>query len=67
MFGPAVHVGLEERAVDEQLTATLEEVEQSRLAVRPVEHILLLHGRPWHPAALGGKRVLGAHVFLFLH
>ena len=34
VVGPAVHAGLEERAVDDQLAATVEQVEQARRAVR---------------------------------
>src|SRR3954447_25630003 len=41
MVGPAEHAGLEERAVDDQLTATFEQVEQAHPAVRPVEQIVL--------------------------
>ena len=33
MFGPADHAGLEERAVNDQLTAAVEQVEQARLAL----------------------------------
>src|SRR4051794_6768851 len=39
MLRPAVHAGLEESAIDDQLTATLEQVEQARFAVRPLEYI----------------------------
>ena len=67
MLGPAEHAGLEEGAVDDQLTAALEQVEQARLALRPVELVLLLHGHPRHPPALGGQRVTGAGQLLLLH
>ena len=59
VVGPAVHAGLEERAVDDQLTPAVEQVEQARRAVGPVELVLLLHGEPRHPPALGGERVAG--------
>ncbi len=67
MVGPAEHARLEEGAVDDQLTAAVEQVEQAGLAVRPLEHIVLLHGHPRHAPALGGQRVACACVFLLLH
>ena len=60
MLRPAVHAALEEGAVDDQLAAALEQVEQARFALGPVEHICLFHGNPWHPPSLGGQRVTGA-------
>jgi hypothetical protein len=36
MLGPAEHSGLEEGAVDDQLTAAVEQIEQACLAPRPV-------------------------------
>ena len=67
MVGPAEHAGLEERAVDDQLTAALEQIEQARLAVGPDELIGLLDRHPWHPPTFGGERVMGAHHRLLLH
>jgi hypothetical protein len=67
MIGPAGHAGLEEGAVDDQLTAAVEQVEQPRLAIGPVELVLLLHGQPRHPPPLGGQRVTGAGRLLLLH
>src|SRR6266566_4426338 len=67
MVGPAEHAGFEEGAVDDQLAAALEQVEQARFALGPVELVLLLHGQPWHPPALGGQRVTGAGHVLLLH
>ena len=67
VLGPAVHAGLEEGAVDDQLTAAVEQVEQARPAVGPVERVLLLHGQPRHPPTLGGQRVTGAGQLLLLH
>jgi hypothetical protein len=58
--------GLEEGAVDDQLTAAVEQVEQARLALRPIELVLLLHGQPRHPPTLGGQRVTGAGHCLLL-
>src|SRR5215218_8327498 len=66
-LGPARHAGLEEEAVDDQLTAPLEQVEQAGRAVRALEGVVLLHGHPRHPAALGGKRVAGAEELLLLN
>src|ERR1700685_14823 len=67
MLGPAEHAGLEEGAVDDQLRAAVEQVEQARLALRPVECVLLLHGQPRLPPAFGGQRVTGAGQGLLLH
>lgn len=51
---PAVHAGLEECAVEDQLTAPVEQVEQVRLTLGSVELVLLLHRKPWHPPTFGG-------------
>jgi hypothetical protein len=64
---PACHPGLEEEAVDDQLPAALEEVEQARRAVRSFDAVVLLHGHARHPAPLGGQRIAGAHQRLLLH
>jgi len=67
MVGPAVHAGFEEGAVDDQLPAAVEQIEETRLAVGPVELVILLQGHPRHSPARGRKRVTGAGQFLFLH
>src|SRR5438045_2500408 len=67
MFGPADHARLEEGAVDDQLPAAVEQIEQVHLALRPVELVLLLHGHPWHPSTLRSQRVTGAGQLLLLH
>src|SRR5262245_47103315 len=67
MFGPAVHAGLEEGAIDDQLPPAVEQVEQARLALGTVELVLLLHGQPRHPPTLGGQRVTGPGQLLLLH
>src|SRR5580698_1601714 len=66
MLRPAVHAGLEEGAVDDQLTASLEQVEQARFALGPVKGIGLFHRKPRHPPPLGGQRVTGAGQGLLL-
>src|SRR5262245_29579996 len=67
MLGPAEDTGLEEGAVEDQLSPALEKVEEADLAVGPVEHVLLLHGHPRHPPALGGHLIAGAGQRLLLH
>ena len=67
VLGPAEHPGLEEGAIDDQLPAALEQVEQAYLALGSVELVLLLHGHPRHPPAFGGQRVTGAGQGLLLH
>ena len=65
MVGPAEDAGLEEGAVDDQLTAALEEVEQARFAPGAFEFVLLLDRDPGHAPALGSQRVaLAGEVFL---
>src|ERR1041385_2493429 len=66
MLRPAVHAGLEEGAVDDELVAAVEQVEQARPALGPVERVGLLHRHPRHPPPLGGERVTGAGVGLLL-
>ena len=41
-FGPARDSGLEEEAVDDQLPAPVEQVEQANLAVRTLEDVVFL-------------------------
>src|ERR1700736_3338309 len=67
VLGPAEHPGLEEGAIDDQLTAALEQVEQAYLALGAVELVLLVHSQPRHPPAFGGQRVTGAGQGLLLH
>jgi hypothetical protein len=67
MLGPARHAGLEERAVDDQLSAAVEQVEQARLPVGSVELVLLVHRLPRHPSTPGGQRVTSAGQLLFPH
>jgi hypothetical protein len=67
MVGPAEHSGLEEGAVDDQLTATFEQVEQAHPAIRPVEQVILLDREPWHSPTFRRQRVTGTGQFLLLH
>src|ERR1035438_6971192 len=67
MLRPAEHTGLEEGAIDDQLPATLKQIEQAYLAVGSVETVLLLNSHPRHPPAFGGHRVTGVHQGLLLH
>jgi hypothetical protein len=67
MLSPAEYAGLEEGAVDDQLTAAFKQVEQAYLALGSVELVPLLHGQPRHPPAFGGQSVTGAGQGLLLH
>ena len=51
VIGPATNAGIEEGAVDDELTATREEVEKTQSPVRPVECVVLL--RPPSTAFVG--------------
>src|SRR5271169_595554 len=64
---PAEYSGLEEGAIDDQLTAALEQIEQAYLALGSIELVLLVHSQPRHPPAFGGQRVTGAGQGLLLH
>src|SRR5919107_2029752 len=55
-----------EGAVDDQLTAALEQVGKRGRPVRTLEAVLLLDRHPRHPAALGRERVTGSGVLLLL-
>jgi hypothetical protein len=55
-----------EGAIDDQLAAIIEHVEQAQRALRAVEAVLLLDRHPWHSAALGGQRIAGAGDLLLL-
>src|SRR6266851_4031892 len=56
VLGPAEHPGLEEGAIDDQLTAALEQIEQAYLALGSVELVLLVHSQPRHPPAVSASR-----------
>ncbi len=56
----------EERVVDDELAASLEQTEQARLAVGTLENVVFLDLNYWQPAALRIERVscLGGLLFL---
>src|ERR1700733_1128658 len=60
VVGPAKYSGLEEGAIDDQLPAALEQVEQANLTLEPVELVLLFHQHPRHPSTLSGEGITGA-------
>ncbi len=53
VLGPALHSGLEEGAVEDELAASVEEVAEGRGAVRSFELVLLLHLEPRHAPPFG--------------
>src|SRR5580704_12338518 len=67
VLGPTEHPGLEEGAVDDQLMAALEQIEQTYLALGSVELVLLVYTQPRHPPAFRRQRVTGACQGLLLH
>src|SRR6266581_4620491 len=67
VLGPAEHPGLEEGAIDDQLTAALKQIEQAYLALGTVKLILLIHSLPRHPPAFGGQSVTRAGESLLFH
>src|SRR5579864_7781547 len=60
MVGPAEYPRLEEGAIEDQLTAALEQIEEAYFALGSFELVLLVDGQPRHAPALGGQRVTGA-------
>src|ERR1035438_4775676 len=67
VLGPAEYSRLEEGAIDDQLPAALEQIEQANLALGPQELVLLFYRHPRHPSTLGSQGVAGPHLSLFLH
>src|SRR6266478_1520723 len=67
VLGPAEHPGLEEGSIDDQLPASLEQVEQANLTLWPVELVVLLHRRPRHASSLGRQRITGTGKGFLLH
>src|SRR6185312_4493407 len=58
---------LEEGSIQDQLPPALEQVQQAHLTLGPLELVLLLHRRPWHPSTLGGQRVTRARQRLLFY
>src|SRR5262245_62270089 len=67
MLRPPGYAGLEKSAVDNQLPAPLEQVEQARSAVRSLELVGLLHRKPRHPPTFRRQRVAGTTTLLLFH
>src|ERR1043166_5710150 len=67
MFGPPEYAGLEEGAVDNQLTAAFEQIQQAYLAFGSFELVQLLDRYPRHSPAFGGQSVAGSGQGLLLH
>src|SRR5580658_9953570 len=67
VFRPPEHSGFEERAIDDQLRAALEQLEQASLALGSVELVLPVDSYPGHPPAFGRQRVTGAGQLLLLN
>src|ERR1700722_3448438 len=66
MLWPAEDTRFEERPIDNQLAPALEQIEQAQSAIGSIEPVLLLHGHPRHPPALGRQRIALARELLFL-
>jgi hypothetical protein len=60
VLGPTEHTGLEEGTIDDQLPAAFEQIKQARLALRPLELVLLVHGKPRHAPAFSGQSITRA-------
>jgi hypothetical protein len=67
VVGPAGDPRLEEGAVDDQLAAAFEQVEEARLALRTFELIRLLNRPPRHPPTLGRQPVPSSGEGLLFH
>src|SRR3954451_17250280 len=66
-LGEARDAGLVEEAVHDELAPAVEQVDEARRPVGPLEAVVLLDRHARHAAALGGERVAGARVLLLLH
>jgi hypothetical protein len=64
---PPEYSGIEEGAVEDQLRASLEKIEQANLTLGPIELVFILDRHPRHPSALGGQCITGAGKGLLLH
>jgi hypothetical protein len=63
VLGPAKDAGLEEGAINDQLPAPLEQIEQARVALRPLELVCRLDGHPRHSAAIASREWVNAFSF----
>src|SRR5579862_212680 len=66
VIGPAKYSRLEEGAIDDQLRAALEQIEQANFTLGSVELVLLIHEHPRHPATVCGERITGPGQGLLL-
>jgi hypothetical protein len=64
---PAIDRRGEHEVVNDELRAPFEQIEQISLAVRSLEHIVLVDPDHRQPAALRGQRVSRAGSCFFLH
>src|SRR5262245_23967182 len=66
-LGPAVHSGSEHEVIHDELTASLEQIEQTCLAVRTREDVLFFDLHHRLPASLRRQGIPGTRGRLFLH
>src|SRR5262249_476321 len=59
MFRPTDDARFEKSAIDNQLTATIEQIQEADRPLRSAKLVTLLHGQAGDPAALGCQRVTG--------
>src|SRR5262245_63423069 len=59
-------VGSEHEVVEQELAAPVEEVDEARLPVRALEHVILADQHPRQAPALGCERVVSARELLLL-
>jgi len=63
-LGKRVHAGIEEEAVEQQLAARVEQVDQAHPTVRPFEDVVLVDLEHRQPPSLRGQRIAGSGLFL---
>jgi hypothetical protein len=56
-LGPAVHAGRKHEAVQDKLPTSVEQIAQTYLLLRPVEHIILFHSEPRQSASFRSQSV----------
>src|SRR4051812_21646252 len=67
MLGPAKNTRLKEGAIQNQLAAALEKIEQGYFAFGSVELVLSVYRQPGHAPAFRSQRVAAAGEGLLLH